>query len=752
MGKVKKAGKKGGGADAKATAKAVKKAKAEKKAASKDVKQVKKQRKGKGKEDDMDEDDLIRTLEEYRQQWADEHKVTEETVGGPPSRRANAVLTPCPVSDRLFLLGGEYYDGQKVELSTDTSRPRTNGDASLPLPSLVLDALIRWSARRRAAETAPNQSSFHHYRDLWSFDITSSTWERWDTKIRPSARSGHRMCVWKNYIFLFGGFQDTGIRTSYLNDLWCWSLTEYAVLSFASTPTKACRLTLSDSATGGTRSSSAQSTASQGKGRPLSPIFAAARLTVIARHSSARSGFSFLPTADGIVLHGGYTKTYEGKRVTGVALNDTWALKIPPIGEDGGVDFTKFKWEKRKNPGYAPNPARSGCTMAFWAAKGMGVLFGGVSDDDKDEETLDSTFYNELFGYNTAGNGRWISLPLKKKKKAGGANKKKKAKLAAAAAAAAAQKKQENGGDDEDDDDAAEDAKMEQDDGAGSDIEDAEDEEGPKPWEIAQQKKEEEAAQAEEDDPDDPEKTLPGPRYNAMLAVQRNTLYIYGGILEAGDREYTLDDFFTLDLTKLDRYNCLKECIIETAEWHGSDSENDDDSDSDDDEGSESGQSDEEGDEDEADREKTPEELATMELDLKQLQLTDAEIAANEAAKAQAEREELKQRAQAFMGVSTSTDRTAEDILSTPQPGETLAAFFARSRQYWTQKAHESIGAGNRGKELRRDGFQLAEKAYEEYKPILDEILRIQEQAGLDAAEAKATQRSGLGTESRNRR
>lgn len=26
----------------------------------------------------------------------------------------------------------------------------------------------------------------------------------------------------------------------------------------------------------------------------------------------------------------------------------------------------------------------------------MGVLFGGVSDEDKDEETLESTFYNEL--------------------------------------------------------------------------------------------------------------------------------------------------------------------------------------------------------------------------------------------------------------------------------------------------------------------------------------------------------------------
>jgi len=53
-----------------------------------------------------------------------------------------------------------------------------------------------------------------------------------------------------------------------------------------------------------------------------------------------------------------------------------------------------------------------------------------------------------------------------------------------------------------------------------------EEDEGPKPWEVAKMKKEEEIEKAEEDDPDDPEKSLPGPRYNAMLAVQRNTLYM----------------------------------------------------------------------------------------------------------------------------------------------------------------------------------------------------------------------------------
>lgn len=60
------------------------------------------------------------------------------------------------------------------------------------------------------AAAAPNQSSFHHYRDLWCFDIPTHSWERFDTKTRPSARSGHRMAMWKHYVFLFGGFQDVG--------------------------------------------------------------------------------------------------------------------------------------------------------------------------------------------------------------------------------------------------------------------------------------------------------------------------------------------------------------------------------------------------------------------------------------------------------------------------------------------------------------------------------------------------------------
>lgn len=136
-----------------------------------------------------------------------------------------------------------------------------------------------------------------------------------------------------------------------------------------------------------------------------------------------------------------------------------------------------------------------------------------------------------------------------------------------------------------------------------------------------------------------------------------------------------------------------------------------------------------------------------------------------------------------------SAERSAEDALSTPLPGETLAAFYSRTRkgtillnkilhqidyvlffccfpnsgEYWAGKAHG--GSTNRGKMLRRDGFALAQERYgkllffetqglrpsliyepflilfpylaAEYKPILEEVEKILAEAGLDEEEIK---------------
>lgn len=529
-------GKKAKASAGKAAAKAAKKEKAEKLATKKLSKQAKKEKqqagggggkggKGNGVADD-DEEDLDVLLARYREQWEAEHAVNEEKIGGPPTRRANASFTPCPLGNDLYLFGGEYFDGERVSFYQDMYRyiPERNEWRSYfsqnqPGPR---------SAHQVAATPAQGgmlwlfggefsgarQNAFHHYRDLWAFSVEAKTWERVDTKVRPSARSGHRMTFWKHYLVLFGGFVDTGVKTQYLSDLWVFD----TLNTFKWTEIKQNDL----------------------------------------RRPPPRSGFSFLSCPEGIVLHGGYCKKYvKGQRTQGVALEDTWLLKMDE-------DLTKLDWVKRRKVGYVPS-ARSGCTMALWQTKSMGVLFGGVTDTEADEESMESTFHKDLFAYQLPGTGRWISLNLKRpKKKAGEGRRRKKAQQ---------QQEQERLRREREEQQRRQEEEEEEEEGEDSN-DDSEVDDNDKPLPQPEQEPEPEPeAEAvpeepeEEDDPDDPAKSIPLERYNAMIAVQRNTLYVYGGIFEAGNREYTLDDFYTLDLSKLDRFNCLKECPIDAVSF-----------------------------------------------------------------------------------------------------------------------------------------------------------------------------------------
>lgn len=647
----------------KAAAKAAKKQKVEAKISKKEKKKIKKTT-----DAPLEDEDLEAILDKMNREWEDAHKVTEELVEGPPSRRANATLTPCPSGNYLWCIGGEFFsDDGKAYFYNDVYRYNPDKDEwrkfvspTCPGPrsahAVVTSAAGGGKLFLFGGEfSSLYQNTFHHYRDFWSFDISTHSWDRLDTKIRPSARSGHRMAMWKHYIVLFGGFYDPGHRTQYLNDTWVFDTQEY-------------------------------------KWRQI-------EFKDMDRKPSARSGFSFLSTPEGIVLHGGYCKEYiKGKRPIGVMLDDTWFLRMSletsqsPSSSTVSSDPLSLKWERRKKPSFAPH-IRSGCTMALWSVKSMGVLFGGVTDDDRDEESLESVFWNDLYGYQLVGNGRWQSMTLKKLKKAGKGGKRK---------AAAVQQGESDGDDD-----------------------------GIKTREV-QNTKDLDVG------PEDPILTTPIPRYNAMLTVLRNTLYIYGGIFERGSKEYTLDDFYSIQLDKLERYTCLKHSGI-VIPVEGDESSSDDDDDEDDD-GVESG---EDGDSDNETRVREDD----AGLSLKKLDDSPDDEKADEPV-------DVRHQATEFMGVSRDTARSAEDVISTPEPGETLALFYARSREYWTQKAHGV--SDNRGKQLRRDGFSFAEERYAEYKPILEEVEKILAEAGLDEDEMKAgaAQTGGGGgiASSRNRR
>lgn len=543
--------------------------------------------------DNAQEEDLDALLAQYRAEWEEQHSSTEEHTNVIPSRRANATLTPCPLGNDLWLYGGEYFDGERCLFYQDLFRyiPEKNEWRSYsskiqPGPRSAHQMVASpagggqlWCFGGEFAST--KQTNFHHYRDLWVYSIAERTWEKVETKVRPSARSGHRMAMWKHFIVLFGGFVDTGARTTYLQDLWVFDTYEYKWKEI--------------------------------KQNDL-------------RRPSARSGFSFLSTPEGIVLYGGYCKKYvKGQRTQGLALEDAWFLQMDE-------DISKIEWIKRRKVGYAPNPPRSGCTMALWANRNMGVLFGGVTDTEANEESMESTFWNDLYGYQLPGTGRWISLNMRKPKK------KKNAEM------------------DDDDDQENE----------------------------------------------DPATKLPLERYNCMIAVQRNTLYIYGGIYETGDREYTLDDFYTIDLSKMNKVVCLKECPIDNLEWHSSDEEDEEDDDEDEDEQEEKDEE-PEGVEDVPMKEEADEdELAKV----ARLHIEDEDM--SEEAKAELEQQlALRREASAFMGVVKDTNRSEADMLSTPEPGEVLKTFYERTKHYWASVIHEQAQGLSRGKQLRRDGFDV---------------------------------------------
>jgi hypothetical protein len=52
-----------------------------------------------------------------------------------------------------------------------------------------------------------------------------------------------------------------------------------------------------------------------------------------------------------------------------------------------------------------------------------------------------------------------------------------------------------------------------------------------------------------------------------------NILYLYGGVTELGDVEVTLDDCWSIDLTKRDAWRCILQGSMHMLVWRGDDEE-----------------------------------------------------------------------------------------------------------------------------------------------------------------------------------
>jgi N-acetylneuraminic acid mutarotase len=641
-----------------------KKAKLAEKKAKQEKKGEKKEKVKKSKLEDSDGEDvdLDSLLAEYAKKQELFLKVSEAPCE-PPQPRASATIIASPSnSSELFLFGGEYFNGAEAIFfndlyvyNTDRDEWRAVTSQNTPLPR----SGHAWCRGGNAGGiylfggefSSPKQNTFYHYNTFYHLEPATREWTKLEPKGKsPPARSGHRMTYFKNYIILFGGFQDTSQQTKYLGDLWLYDTQKFVWYNPVLPPT--------------------------------SP------------KPDPRSSFSFLPHERGAVLYGGYSRVKatvaaskqakggsQGQRnvLKPVVHQDCFYLLITPPAADAPADAPPtVRWERRKKPMNTPNPPRAGATLAYH--KGRGIMFGGVHDVEESEEGIDSEFFNTLFAWNIDRN-RFFPLALRKSRapkkvqavERGGRRGRGKANEEELLRNLAALQ-------------------------AGQSLEDADemdvDTKTPTPEEDATPAKPEKEVSME----------LPHPRFNAQLTVQDDVLYIYGGTYEKGDREYTFDEMYAIDLVKLDG---VKEMFRREVEnWVGSDDEDDD----------EEGDSDEDEDMDEEEEDKDGKLVHEMEI-VADERLSEASTAVEE--------------------VEEDTKTKADDGLPYPRPFESRRDFFQRTSNEWQEVLMTSLRWKGiqpetlTVKEIKTKAFELSEEKWWDCREEITALEDEQEAAGI---------------------
>ncbi|KAG0623069.1 hypothetical protein M758_3G146700 [Ceratodon purpureus] len=613
-----------------------------------------------------EEDDIDAILARIQKEEAKKVAVQVDENVPAPSPRCNGSMTVNPLKDtELIFYGGEYYNGDKTFVYGDLYRYNVEkndwklvSSPNSPPPRSAHQA-VAWKNSLfifGGEYTSVNQEKFHHYKDLWRLDLNTNVWEQLNLKGAPSPRSGHRMVLYKHKLIIFGGFYDTLREVRYYNDLHVLDLDDY-------------------------------------KWQEIKPKPGAA-------WPSPRSAFQFASYLDEIFLYGGYYKDALSEKdgsEKGVVHADMWVL-----------DPRTFEWNKVKKLGMPPGP-RAGFSMCVH--KKRAILFGGVVDTEE-KDIIRSTFMNEMYAFQM-DNRRWFPLELRRPKV-------HKGKAKGQSGPAKSKKQKGNSGAMN-----VEDAIPVTDDDAGMEVES--DDMNIRETEGLAKRIEDTIVLDDTDsgsvDPSsapaelEPQIVKPSPRINSLMVVGRDTLYLYGGMMELGEREVTMDDLYTMDLNKLDAWNLVIEATeTDWVEVGDDEDDDDDDEDDDDDDEDEDDEDDEEDDEKAGSSSLTPAEAAAALLrgEGKKLQRKDrkAEIA----------------RIRAELGLA--------DAVRTPAPGESLKEFFARTNMYWQMAAYEHTQ--HTGKELRKDGFDLADGRYRELRPVLDELEKLEaEQKAIEAEEAK---------------
>ncbi|KAK9871490.1 hypothetical protein WA026_012862 [Henosepilachna vigintioctopunctata] len=401
------------------------------------------------------------------------------------------------------MFGGEFFDGKKTHVYNDLlfyNIPNNTWSlikAPGAPPPRCGHQMIATSAGGGqlwvfgGEFTSVSQSQFYHYQDLWVFNLSTKKWEKIVAPNGPSARSGHRMILLKKKIFVFGGFHDNLRQFKYFNDVFVFDLENYSwnkVVASGICP-------------------------------------------------SPRSGCLMMPLNDGrILIYGGYSKeNIKNQLEKGHVHADAFLLQHDKNDPTG----TKWKWVQTKITG-ANFSTRCSMSAAISTSSSTAYCFGGVIDEEDDEDNLTGHFFNDFYSLDME-KLQWKLIQLIPEKTANSkVNEEVENKIS-----------------------------MDEPDPQENNIETEISNDGvfkvtvgpalQKSLPNIQEKKS--------------KNFQPCPRINCGLAIKRGHLYIYGGMFEIGDKQITLNDFYSIDLKKLNAWKTIITDENSELSWVGSDSE-----------------------------------------------------------------------------------------------------------------------------------------------------------------------------------
>eukprot|EP00915_Cephaloidophora_sp_WS-2016_P003791 GHVH01005076.1.p1 GENE.GHVH01005076.1~~GHVH01005076.1.p1 ORF type:complete len:740 (+),score=149.60 GHVH01005076.1:40-2259(+) len=651
------------------------------------------------------------------------------TMGPRVSVSANLL----PNGAEIVFFGGEYFNGQQVTVFNDIFRLNLNkfervnkstvttvGDSHeedyawklvvpprKPRPRCSHQSVVCANYLYIFGGEFATKEQFQHFNDLWRLDLKTWLWEEVKTTGRaPSTRSGHRMTLFRGQLVVFGGFHDSFRETRYFNDLYSLNLKTFKWISY------------------------------------VYPTY-----TSIPK---PRSGTTFVTfeSLQGGLLFGGYQRVRE----RGVALNDSWWLDLKPLSKSHDPC-----WEPLSRKGQFPNE-RTG--MGFCQYKQSVYVFGGVHDEELGPLHVRSMFFNDLFMFD-AMRKRWFKIAVGKKKSVKSNNPVSQNEEVEVLESEESDVEEDNYDNEfvyidqegklvrinllEADELIHEEQAAEADKKKKRKEKALEKEKEKETEEKETEEKETEEKETEEKTVEKTEKETvpklpaapkgvpakdmlgalidgaePSPRINPVMWTKGSSLYIYGGLVEVGKREVTLDDMWTLNLNTRSAWVCISRGSLDSQVWID---DCDDEEAANEKTESEDYYSDSD---DEWWRSEEDEEIALSEVSDETPEDREKRIEEDEA------RRKLKRIQNRAVDLRTKIgalkDGLPEDKSRTPELGESLKGFSERTKDVFFKDAYETPRdeyARLDEKELRGEAFKLAQKNYYQCKPTLDALQRL---------------------------